>query len=149
MHVSSRAKKAGAVLAAASARTFLNAPFASANWTSSISSWTDGQESRHSDEQGTYSQVLFRDCFAQYASSSNQRVDLLMWQDISFSPDRQLDRKVFTNCFNRDNYWSNGEWTDVPSGDVTLYFEADKIGSGGSCCLLFVSEVYQDTSLAD
>ena len=46
MRISSREKKAGAVLAAASALTFLNAPFASANWTSSISSWTDGDESR-------------------------------------------------------------------------------------------------------
>jgi hypothetical protein len=149
MFLTSRAKKTSAVLAAASALTLFTATSASANWSSSISSWTDGQESRHWDEQGTYSQVLFRDCFAQYAGANNQSVDLLMWQDISFSPDKQLDRKIFTNCFNGDNYWSNGEWTDVPSGDVTLYFEADKIGPGGSCCLLFVSEVYQDTSLAD
>ena len=119
----------------------------SANWSSYISSWTDGDESRRWADQGTYSQVMFRDCFAQYGSQDSVVVKL--WKDISFSPDQNLGGKTFTNCFNGSGYWSNGEWTNVPSGDNTLYFEADKIAQGGSCCLLFVSEVYVDTSKAD
>ena len=147
MITSSLAKRAGAVLALASTLILVNAPLASANWSSTISSWTDGQTSRHWDEQGTYSQVQFRDCFAQYGTT--QSVDLLMWVDKPLQSDQKLDRKVFTACFNGSSSWSNGEWTDVPSGDVTLYFEADKVGQGGSCCLLSVSQVEQDTSLAD
>lgn len=149
MFLSARMKKVGVAIAAAGALALLNATPASANWTSYISSWTDGQESRRWADNGNYSQVQFRGCFAQNAPNSEQHVDLLMWVDVAYSPDKQLDRKVFSNCFNGSSYWSNGEWTDVPSGGNTLYFEADKIGPGGSCCLLFVDEVYQDTSYAD
>lgn len=142
-----RFKKVGAALATASALTLITATSASANWSSSIGSWTDGQESHHWDEQGTYSQVQFRSCHAQYATVNS--VDLLMWVDKPLQLDQKLDRKVFTACFGGVNSWSNGEWTDVPSGDLTLYFEADKVGQGDSCCLLNVAEVQQDTSQAD
>lgn len=126
-----------------------NMPTASANWVSYISSWTDGQESHRWEDQGTYSQIQFRDCFAQYASDANQKVALTERVAIDLWPDGKLDSKTFTNCFKGTNYWSNGEWTDVPSGVNTLYFRADKIGTGSSCCLLFVSEVDVDTSQAD
>jgi hypothetical protein len=140
-------QEVGAALATASALTLITATSASANWSSSIGSWTDGQESHHWDEEGTYSQVQFRSCHAQYATVKS--VDLLMWVDKPLQTDQKLDRKVFTACFNGVNSWSNGEWTDIPSGDVTLYFESDKVGQGGSCCLLDVAEVQQDTSQAD
>ncbi|SFK92721.1 MULTISPECIES: hypothetical protein [Streptomyces] len=142
-------RRAALVAAAMASIGLINAPSASANWSSYISSWTDGEESRRWEDQGTYSQVQFRDCFAQNAGSSNQKVTLTERVDISFSPDKVLDSKTFSNCFKGSSYWSNGEWTDVPSGTNTLYFRADKIGQGGSCCLLFVSEVYVDTSKAD
>lgn len=140
-------KKMGVVLATAGALTLATAPNASANWDSYITDWTDGQTSHHWDENGTYSQVQFRSCSAQYGTTDS--VDLLMWVDKPFQVDQKLDRKVFSACFGGANSWSNGEWRDVPSGSVTLYFEADKVAQGGSCCLLTVAEVYQDTSAAD
>ncbi|GAA2245139.1 hypothetical protein GCM10010232_35210 [Streptomyces amakusaensis] len=145
----SRFKKIGVAASAASALVFIGAPQASANWSSHIDSWTDGQESRRWSDNGTYSQVQFRDCYAQNAGSSAQKVSLIMWSHIALAPDKKLDTKTFTNCFNGNTSWSNGEWTDVPAGPNTLYFEADKVGNGGSCCLLFVSEVKVDTSKAD
>lgn len=139
----------GAVLAGVSALTLLGATSASANWNSWIGSWTDGETSDRWDEQGTYSQLQFRSCYAQYAGSSHQTVDILMWVDKSWASDKKLDRKIFSECFKGATHWSNGEWTDVPSGSVKLYFEADKVGSGDACCLLDVAEVRQDTSMAD
>ncbi|WP_155057013.1 hypothetical protein [Streptomyces blattellae] len=147
MRSASTIRRAAYVTAAVASLSLINAPTASANWSSYITSWTDGDESRRWEDQGSYSQVQFRDCFAQYATT--QAVTLTERVDISLSPDKTLDSKTFTNCFNGTNSWSNGEWTDVPSGTNTLYFRADKVGNGGSCCLLFVSEVYVDTSQAD
>lgn len=126
-----------------------NMPTASANWDSYISSWTDNHESRRWEDQGTYSQVMFDNCFAQYAGSADQKVAVSERVDISLLPDKSLGAKTFTNCFKGAGYWSNGEWTNVPSGVNNLFFRTDKIGTGGSCCLLFVSTVLVDTSQAD
>jgi hypothetical protein len=142
-----RSKKALAVLAAALSLTMFTASSAFANWSSYIVAWTDGNESRHWDDQGTYSQIMFEGCSAQYATTNS--VVIQMWHYYSILPNESLGSKTFTACFNSSTSWSNGEWTNIPSGDNTLFFEASKVAQGNSCCLLNVAEVDVDTSEAD
>ncbi|HEY3016615.1 MAG TPA: hypothetical protein VGJ41_15980 [Nocardioides sp.] len=141
MHFSTRV---GIVGAGVVATVGLSATAALANWSSYISSWTDGDQSRRWADSA-YSQVQFKGCFAQYGTTDS--VNIQLNRDISGLPDAHYDTKTFTNCFNGSNYWSNGEWTSLPSGNY--YFEATKVAQGGSCCLLFVDYVYQDTTSAD
>ncbi|MGW0738090.1 hypothetical protein [Streptomyces sp. NPDC002851] len=58
------------------------------------------------------------------------------------------DGETYTNCFRSSTSVSSGEWTGLPV-EEDYFFEADKIGQGGSFCLLNVSKVYVDTTLAD
>jgi hypothetical protein len=134
-----RASLAAAVLALLG---FVNAPAASANWHSYIEAWTDGEESRRWDD-GSYSQVQFQGCFAQ--GGLEDRVDVIMWRDITAWPDEEYDEKTFSACFGGGT--SNGEWSGLSDGDY--YFEADRVAQGGSCCLLNVQDVYVDTTKAD
>lgn len=145
MQMQSTVKKAGAALVAAASLVVISASTASANWSSYISSWTDGDKSRTWEDQGTYSQIQFTNCYAQYGTTESVVVKL--WHYYSVLPNESLGSKTFTACFNGGT--SNGEWTNVPSGTNTLQFEADKIAQGGSCCLLNVGTVYVDTSQAD
>ena len=137
-------RRAALAATAVAALGLINAPSASANWTSYISSWTDGNESRRWADE-SYSQVQFTNCFAQYGTTD--QVVVKMWQDKPLATDPSYGSKTFTNCFKGSGYTSNGEWTGLPSGD--FYFETDKIAQGGSCCLLNVSTVYVDTTQAD
>lgn len=148
MRTLSCGKRAGAMVAAASVLLMLNAPSASANWSSYISGWTDGDESRRWSDRGNYSQVLFRDCYAQYGGTK-QSVVVRMWKHVALQPDRNLGGKKYTRCFKGANKWSNGQWRNLPSGPNTLYFETHRVSRGGSCCLLFVDKVYVNTSKAD
>lgn len=147
MHLPTRTalKKAALVTTAAAALVGFSTTTASANWTSYIASWTDGDRSRTWADSGTYSQVQFTGCFAQYGNS--KQVVVKMWKIDTWTPNDDLGSKTFTACFNGGT--SNGEWTNVPTGDHTLQFEADKIAQGGSCCLLNVDKVFVDTSKAD
>ncbi|MET9774222.1 hypothetical protein ABZ023_08090 [Streptomyces sp. NPDC006367] len=140
-------RKAALTVTAAMALVGFSATTASANWSSYISSWTDGDRSRKWTDSGTYSQVQFRSCFAQYGTT--EQVVVKMWKIDTWTPNDNLGSKTFTNCFNGSSSWSNGQWTNVPTGEHTLQFEADKVAQGGSCCLLNVAEVYVDTSQAD
>jgi hypothetical protein len=83
----------------------------------------------------------------QYGTVDSVVVKLLKDRDLW--ADEDLGSKTYTNCFNGEQSWSNGQWTDVPKGSNTLHFETDKVAQGGSCCLLWVAEVSQDTSEAD
>ena len=121
------------------------APGAWANWESHISSWTDGHESRRWQEQ-SYSEIRFTTCYAQYGES-NPKTDVRMFRDRSLMPDVPYDNKTYRNCFTGSGKVSAGEWWDLPSG--TYYFRVNNVGPGNSCCLLFVSRVYVDTTLAD
>ncbi|MDF6019187.1 hypothetical protein [Streptomyces sp. JH34] len=145
MQISRSVKRAGAALAATAALVMVNPSTASANWSSYINSWTDGEKSRTWEDQGTYSQIQFTDCFAQYGTTKSVVVKL--WHYYSVLPNESLGTKTFTACF--DGSTSNGQWTNVPSGTNTLQFEADKVAQGGSCCLLNVGTVYVDTSKSD
>ncbi|MGW4824952.1 hypothetical protein ACWEP4_40110 [Streptomyces sp. NPDC004227] len=145
MRMQTSVKRVGTALAAAAVLVLFNASTASANWTSYINSWTDGHKSRTWEDQGTYSQIQFTGCFAQYGTTKSVVVKL--WHYYSVLPNESLGSKTFTACFSGGT--SNGEWTNVPSGVNTLQFETTKIAQGGSCCLLNVDKVYVDTSKAD
>nr|WTB34534.1 hypothetical protein OG781_38055 [Streptomyces sp. NBC_00830] len=138
-------QEGGAALVAAATLAMVNTSTASANWSSYISSWTDGEKSRTWEDQGTYSQIQFTNCYAQYGTT--QSVVVKLWHYYSILPNESLGNKTFTACFGGGT--SNGEWTNVPSGTNTLQFEADKVAQGGSCCLLSVASVNVDTSKAD
>ncbi|MET8579133.1 hypothetical protein [Streptomyces sp. NPDC005012] len=111
-----------------------------------MSAWPENKRSRTWTDSGTYSQVQFTNCFAENGTSKSVVVKL--WAT-DYLPDVGLDSKTFTNCFNGAGYVSNGEWTDIPSGEHSLQFEPTKIAQGGDCCLLNVSRVYVDTTQAD
>ncbi len=140
-------KKAAAITTAAAALVGFSASTASANWTSYISNWADGDRSREWADSGTYSQIMFRNCFAQNGLQNSVKV--ILWKKDTWTPHDNLGDANFTACFKGTNSWSNGEWNNVPTGEHTLQFEADRIAQGGSCCLLSVAEVHVDTSKAD
>ncbi len=142
MHIRLVMQRGSFAAAALGLLGFINAPAASANWSSYIEAWTDGEESRRWDD-GSYSQVQFTDCFAQWGS--RETVDVIMWRDRTAWPDDQYDEKRFSACF--DGGTSNGAWSGLPDGDY--YFEAHRIAQGNSCCLLDVEDVYVDTTKAD
>ncbi|MET8538696.1 hypothetical protein ABZV67_45350 [Streptomyces sp. NPDC005065] len=131
-------RRAAVVLAATSALGLAVAPSASANWTSYISSWGNGDESRRWADE-SYSQLQFTGCYVTYGS---QDVTVAYYRDIPFSTDAKYDSKTFTACFSGGT--SNGEWTGLATGDY--YFKATDVGGGG---LLDVNKVYVDTTLAD
>ncbi|MBT2488249.1 hypothetical protein J7E96_06875 [Streptomyces sp. ISL-96] len=135
-----RAAMAAAVVASLS---LINAPSASANWTSYINDWTDGDESRRWADE-SYSQVQFTTCDAQ--NGTEDSVVVKMWKDVSYDYDTSYGSKTFTKCFTAGET-SNGEWTGLPTGN--FYFEAAKVAQGGKCCLLNVDKVYVDTTQAD
>ncbi|MEU6815796.1 hypothetical protein [Streptomyces sp. NPDC046860] len=138
MPISTSIRRAAVVLASASALGLIVAPNASANWTSSISSWGKGNESRRWADE-SYSQLQFTGCFVQGGS---QDVTVAYYRDVPLSVDPKYDSKTFTACFSGGT--SNGEWTGLPSGDY--YFATTDVGGGG---LLFVDKVYVDTTQAD
>ncbi|WP_103503393.1 MULTISPECIES: hypothetical protein [unclassified Streptomyces] len=111
---------------------------------SHISSWTDGNESRRWSDR-SYSEIRFNTCTVQ--NSSTKKTDVRMWQHRALLPDVGYANKTYTNCFTGQGKVSAGEWWDLPS--ATYYFRVNNVGHGGSCCLLFVSQVYVDTTLAD
>ncbi|MDT0306065.1 hypothetical protein RM780_03690 [Streptomyces sp. DSM 44917] len=119
----------------------LNAPAAHADWSSYIHSWTDGEQSRRWDDQSNTG-VSFEGCSQQWGNQD--LVDVQLWEDISFWPDdQQGETRRATACFRPDEV-STGIWTGLSPG--SYYFETDRIANGGSCCLLFVSDVWVDTT---
>lgn len=138
-------KRVSTVVGLAASAVLALAPGAWANWESSISSWTDGETSRYWADQ-SYTQIHFTGCTAQGATTKS--VVLKLWDYDSLSANDYYGSKTYTNCFNGSSSVSSGEWTGLPE-ESDYFFEADKIGQGGSCCLLFVNKVYVDTTLAD
>ncbi|MFG1811196.1 hypothetical protein [Streptomyces sp. NPDC049040] len=124
------------------------APAAEANWTSSITNGSPGFESRRWDDQ-QYSQVQFTDCVMYDTIAAPESVDVQMWRDISLAPDDSYDNKVFTACFGGGT--SNGEWTDLPTNTVSVYFKLHKVGGrdGKGVTWIDVGKVYADTTAAD
>ncbi|WP_320776466.1 hypothetical protein [Streptomyces sp. CRN 30] len=132
--------RSAVVLGVTAAVTLAGTP-AFANWQSSISSWTDGNESRNWDDE-SYSEVRFKGCTAQYGS---EKVTVKLWRAIDFYPDDSQGTHTFTNCYSGSSAVSAGEWTGLASG--SYYFETSTVGDGGG--LLDVSVVYVDTTKAD
>ena len=149
MRSGSTLRRLALVGAAVATLSLANVQAAFANWDSHIASWTDGNESRRWKDSGSYSQVLFQNCFAQNALNSYQQVVVQERVDKSLHPDQSLGTKTYTGCFKGSGSWSNGQWTNVPSGEHDLFFRTDKIGQGSSCCLLWVGTVHVDTTKAD
>ncbi|MFP3990511.1 hypothetical protein U9R90_24225 [Streptomyces sp. E11-3] len=71
-----------------------------------------------------------------------------LWDYDALSANDYYGAKTYTNCFKGSGYTSVGEWTGLPS-ESDYFFETDKIGQGGSCCLLNVGTVCVDTTKAD
>lgn len=71
-----------------------------------------------------------------------------LWDYDALSANDYYGAKTYTHCFRSSSAVSSGEWTGLPQ-EPDFFFEADKIGQGGSCCLLNVKKVYVDTALAD
>lgn len=74
-------------------------------------------------------------------------MDVILWQDRPFQPDRQYEEKRFLRCFDGPSALTSAHWTGLYNGDH--YFEAHRIARGNSCCLLFVNSVYVDTTKGD
>lgn len=125
----------------AAATMALIATPAFANWTSYITSATDGFQSRRWSDS-SYTEVQFTGCTAEYGS---KKVTVDMREDISNWPDTDYGSHTFTNCYNGSSSVSDGEWHGLESGNY--FFELTKVGDGGG--LLDVNKVYQDTTLAD
>ncbi|MDX3098722.1 hypothetical protein PV703_24270 [Streptomyces sp. ME01-24h] len=138
MPIPTSIRRVAVALAATAGIGLIVAPDASANWTSYISSWAKGNESRRWADE-SYSQLQFTGCFVQ---NGTQDVTVAYYRDVALAVDPKYDSKTFTACFGSGT--SNGEWTGLPSGDY--YFKAMDVGGGG---LLFVDTVYVDTTQAD
>ncbi|MER6166698.1 hypothetical protein [Streptomyces violaceorubidus] len=75
-------------------------------------------------------------------------VDVQMWRDITALPDDSYDNKTFSACFKGQT--SNGEWTDLPSQTVSVYFQIMKLGgTTSSIPSIDVEKVSVDTTQAD
>ncbi|MEU6347982.1 hypothetical protein ABZ896_01485 [Streptomyces sp. NPDC047072] len=145
---SRRLQRVGTIAGMAAAALFVLVPNAQADWTwtSYISSWTDGNTSRRWDDEA-YNEISFENCYAQYAGSSDQQVVVKRRIDVTLDYDVTVDTFTFSNCFKGNGYYSTDTQTGLDS--ASYYFEADKIGTGGSCCLLFTDWVGVDTTQAD
>ncbi|MFI8433790.1 hypothetical protein ACIGJO_08575 [Streptomyces sp. NPDC079020] len=134
------------VIGLAAAAVLATAPGAQANWSSHIYSWTDGETSKTKWADAGYSQILFTGCQAENATKKSVVVKL--WDYDALTANDYYGMKTFSKCFNSGSSVSNGEWTGLPS-EPDFFFEADRIGQGGSCCLLHVGKVNVDTTKAD
>ncbi|GGU07469.1 hypothetical protein [Nocardioides albus] len=134
----------GAILA-------VSAPAAMANWTGSLSGWSDGVgESRRWNDTGPYTQIKWEDCEVQGYGQA-QEADVRVWRDINLQPDVHYGSKEYVKCFNSDTTRSIGEWNNLTSGTYPYYFKTPRVGTYGTDNngLLHVSWVGVDTSLAD
>ncbi|MGP4001166.1 hypothetical protein [Streptomyces sp. 8N706] len=93
--------------------------------------------------------MQFTNCHLGSTIAAPESVDVQMWRDISFQPDDSYDNKSFTACF--DGGTSNGEWTELPSSTVSVYFQLMKVGGQSSAgfTTVDVGKVYVDTTQAD
>ncbi|MEU6513597.1 hypothetical protein [Streptomyces sp. NPDC046978] len=105
------------------------------------------ESARWQDEN--YSQITWYGCSDDVDLSGNpDAFSAQIWEDISLEPDESYDNKTFTACFHGER--SNGEWTDLPSGKKSYYFQIMDIHySHDSAHWLNVTKYIQDTTKAD
>jgi hypothetical protein len=155
-----RFSRIGLVAGSAAAILLAVAPNASANWSSYISGWSPGHESRRwSDE--SYTELNFTNCTT---GTSGQSTDVRLWRVVDNSPDVGYDTKHFTNCFNyiagadSGPFTSKGTWSGLPySADSYVdgeykggyYFRIEALGGDWWVCCLDAQKVTQDSTLAD
>ncbi|WP_274561329.1 hypothetical protein [Streptomyces spiramyceticus] len=144
-------QRVSAVVAMASAFVLALSSGAWANWSSSIPSsdpWTDGGgsngQSRYWADE-SYTEIIFKGCGQQYGSDTT---GVELWDYDALSSNDFYGEKTFTNCFNGSTYASRGTYTGLPQ-ESDYFFQADNVGGGSSCCLLWASYVGVDTTLAD
>lgn len=136
---------------AAGAIVALAAPAAMANWTGSLSGWSDGVgESRRWSDTGPYTQIKWQDCEVQ-GYGEKQEATVRVWRDITLQPDVHYGSQTYVKCFNSDTTRSIGEWNNLTSGTYSYYFKTPRVGTSGTDNkgLLHVNWVGVDTSLAD
>ncbi|MFB6843888.1 hypothetical protein ACFCXS_03280 [Streptomyces sp. NPDC056373] len=135
----------------------VNAPGASANWSSSITAWGPYSESRRWTDE-SYSEVRFANCYG--SDEAMFWTEVRLKRVVDNAPDVSYDTKTYTNCFNYirgsdSHYVSAGAWTGLPysaavkQGDEYkggYYFDTPHMDETGP---LNVQTVYQDTTQAD
>ncbi|WP_443226799.1 hypothetical protein [Streptomyces sp. 2A115] len=147
----------GAATAALAAAMLVNAPGASANWSSYISEWGPYSESRRWTDE-SYSEVRFANCYG--ADEVMDWTEVRLRRVVDNVPDVNYGTKTYTNCFNYiegsdSHYVSAGAWTGLPYSAATYeggeykggyYFDTPHMDATGP---LNVETVYQDTTQAD
>ncbi|MCG3039460.1 hypothetical protein ACLIYM_22240 [Streptomyces fenghuangensis] len=133
----------------ASAAVFALSPGAWANWSSSISGWTDGGgsngQSRYWADQ-SYTEIIFKGCSVQGGSKTT---GVELWDYDALSSNDFYGEKTFTNCFKGASYASRGAYNGLPQ-ESDYFFQLDNVGGGSyACCLLWASYAGVDTTLAD
>ncbi|MFB7931090.1 MULTISPECIES: hypothetical protein [Streptomyces] len=142
-------KRVSAVVAMASAFTLALSSGAWANWSGSISSWTDGGgsngKSRYWADE-SYSEIIFKGCTVQGGSKTT---GVELWDYDALSSNDFYGEKTFTNCFKGTSYASRGEYNGLPQ-ESDYFFQLDNVGGGSNaCCLLWATYAGVDTTLAD
>lgn len=141
-------KRVSAVVAMASAFVFAFSTGAWANWSSTISSWTDGGgdngKSRYWADE-SYTEIIFKGCTVQGGSKTT---GVELWDFDALSANDFYGEKTFTNCFNGTSYASRGEYNGLPQ-ESDYFFQVDNVGGGNSCCFLWATYAGVDTTLAD
>ncbi|MGW1711363.1 hypothetical protein ACWCP8_39535 [Streptomyces sp. NPDC002206] len=122
---------------------------ASANWSSSFHSWTDGGgsngQSRYWADE-SYTEIIFKG-YSQQNGSDTTGVEL--WDYDALSSNDYYGQRTFTNCFNGTSYASRGTFTGLPQ-ESDYFFQLDHAGGGDrACCLVSASYAGVDTTLAD